>query len=108
MQDLLESWGLTVSVFNSSIDALAGFSDDPDNFDLVILDQTMPRMTGVDVAQHLLKLRPGLPVVLYTGYSEEVSDELVSQLGIRALVSKPVDAARLHELVKGLLTETAH
>jgi PAS domain S-box-containing protein len=107
MQDLLESWGLTVSVFNSSVDACAGFSDDPDRFDLVILDQTMPRMTGAEVAQHLLKLRPALPVVLYTGYSEEVSDELVSQLGIRALVNKPVDAARLHDLVRDLLAGAA-
>jgi hypothetical protein len=46
-------------------------------------------------------------VVLYTGYSEEVSDELVSQLGIRALVNKPVDAARLHDLVRDLLAGAA-
>jgi CheY-like chemotaxis protein len=103
---LLEKWGLTVTVFNSSIDACKKFSDDPDHFDLVILDQTMPRMTGLDVAQHLLKLRPDLPVVLYTGYNAEVSEALVKQQGIRALVSKPVDTARLHDLVESLLAGT--
>jgi PAS domain S-box-containing protein len=105
MQDLLEGWGLTVSVFNSSVDACMKFSDDPDRFDLVIIDQTMPKMTGLDVAQHLLKLRPGLPVILYTGYSDEISDEQVSQLGIRALVNKPVDTARLYDLVRGLFAD---
>ena len=64
-----------------------------DRYDLVILDQTMSRMTGLEMAQHLLKLRPGLPVVLYTGYSDEISETQVRQRGIRALVNKPVDAS---------------
>jgi len=104
MQDLLENWGLNVSVFNSSVDACGKFSDDPDRYDLVILDQTMPKMTGVDVAQHLLKLRPDLPVILYTGYNENISEPQVREFGIRALVSKPVDTARLYDLVKVLLS----
>ncbi|MEA2080303.1 MAG: response regulator, partial [Pseudomonadota bacterium] len=106
MQDLLESWGLTVSVFNNSVDACMKFSDDPDRFDLVILDQTMPKMTGLDVAQHLLKLRPGLPVILYTGYSDEISEARIRQLGIRALVNKPVDTARLYDLIRNLLADS--
>jgi PAS domain S-box-containing protein len=106
MQDLLESWGLTVNVFNSSVDACGKFSDDADRYDLVILDQTMPRMTGLEMAQHLLKLRPGLPVVLYTGYSDEISETQVRQLGIRALMNKPVDTCALHNLVKRLLSES--
>jgi PAS domain S-box-containing protein len=103
MQDLLEDWGLAVTVFNESVDACRKFSDDPDRYDLVILDQTMPRMTGLDVAQQLLKLRPDLPVILYTGYSAEISEALVKQRGIRALLSKPVDTKRLHNLVERLL-----
>jgi len=107
MQDLLEDWGLTVSVFNSSVDACMQFSDDPDLYDLVILDQTMPRMTGMDVAQQLLKLRPGLPVILYTGFSDEISEAQVIDAGIRALVSKPVDTWRMHDLIGRLLSEEA-
>jgi len=107
MQDLLESWGLSVTVFDSGVDACGKFSEDPDSYNLVILDQTMPRMTGLEVAEQLLKLRPGLPVILYTGYSEEISGDKVSRTGIRALVNKPVDTARLHELVSRLISEAA-
>jgi CheY-like chemotaxis protein len=103
MQDLLEDWGLTVSVFSSSVDACMQFSDDPDLYDLVILDQTMPRMSGMEVAQQLLGLRPDLPVILYTGYNDEITEEQVIAAGIRALVSKPVDTAALHSLVERLL-----
>jgi CheY-like chemotaxis protein len=103
MQDLLEDWGLTVSVYNSSVDACMQFSDDPDLYDLVILDQTMPRMSGMEVAQQLLGLRPDLPVILYTGYNDEITEEQVIAAGIRALVSKPVDTAALYSLVERLL-----
>jgi two-component system cell cycle sensor histidine kinase/response regulator CckA len=107
MQDMLENWGLEVSVFNNSVEACGRFSEDPEQFDLVILDQTMPRMTGLEVAEQLLKLRPGLPVILYTGYSMELSGDKVSRLGIRAVVNKPVDTTRLHNLVTRLLSESA-
>jgi CheY-like chemotaxis protein len=80
------------------------FSDDPDFFDLVILDQTMPRMSGMEVAQQLLGLRPDLPVILYTGYNDEITEEQVIAAGVRALVSKPVDTAALHRLVERLLS----
>jgi PAS domain S-box-containing protein len=107
MQDLLEDWGLTVSAFSSSVDACMKFSDEPDRYDLVILDQTMPRMTGMGVAHQLLKLRPSLPVILYTGYSDEISEEQVLGAGIQALVNKPVDTRRLHDLIWSLLSGTA-
>jgi PAS domain S-box-containing protein len=106
MQDLLESWGLAVTVFNGGVEACRRFSDDPDQVDMAILDQTMPKMTGLEVAQHLLKLRPDLPVILYTGYSAEVSEDLVQREGLRALLRKPLDHAELHELVTQLLRES--
>ncbi len=105
MRDLLEDWGLAVTVFNSSVDACRQFSDEPDRYDLVILDQTMPGMTGLEVAQQLLGLRPDLPVILYTGYSDEITGQQVTRAGIKALVSKPVDTAALYELVRGLIAE---
>lgn len=103
MQDLLENWGLSVSVFNSSVDACGKFSDDIDQFDLVILDQTMPKMTGLELAKNLLGLRPDLPVILYTGYNAEITEARVKDQGIRALVKKPVDTVKLHGLIKDLL-----
>lgn len=105
MQDLLESWGLSVTAFSNGVDACKSFSDDMDLFDLIILDQTMPRMTGMDVAKQLLSLRPDTPVILYTGYSAEVTESRARDLGIRALVKKPVDSGRLHRLIKELLTQ---
>jgi len=103
MQDLLADWGLTVTICDSSVNACRTFSDDPERFDLVILDQTMPRMTGLEVAEHLLKLRPDLPVILYTGYNAGISEASVHKSGIRALVHKPVDTKRLHSIVRRLL-----
>ena len=104
MQDLLEDWGLTVTTYNASVEAAQQFANDPDAYDLVILDQTMPRMTGLELAGHLLKLRPDLPVLLYTGYSAEISEQIARDAGIRALVRKPVDPAALRELIEGLLS----
>jgi CheY-like chemotaxis protein len=104
MQDLLENWGLSVSVYNNSVEACQQFAEDPDGFDLAILDQTMPKLTGLEVARHLLKLRPDLQVVIYTGYAQEVSEEAVRRLGVQALIRKPVDTEKLHDLAERLLS----
>ncbi len=104
MEDLLESWGLSVSVFNHSVEACQHFAEDPDGYDLAILDQTMPKLTGLEVTEHLLKLRPGLPVVIYTGYTDKITPDVVKRHGIRALIRKPVDTENLYELAKQLLS----
>ena len=103
MQDLLEEWGLTVAAFTSSPEARDAFAREPSTFDLAVLDQTMPRLTGLELAQILLQRRPDLPVILYTGYQEAFTAEQVRALGIRALVRKPVDVAEFHPLVESLL-----
>ena len=103
MQDLLEEWGLAVAAFTSSPEARDAFARDPIAFDLAILDQTMPRLTGLELAQILLQRRPDLPVILYTGYQEAFTDEEVRPLAIRALARKPVDVAEFHPLVEALL-----
>jgi PAS domain S-box-containing protein len=103
MQDMLSDWGLEVASFNNGIEGLQHFADDPEQFDLVIVDQTMPKITGMQVAEHILKLRPHMPVILYTGYSEQVSEERIKNLGIRALVKKPIDAEAFFVLLKQLL-----
>jgi PAS domain S-box-containing protein len=103
MQDLLESWGLKVQVYHSGVQACEGFADDPEAVDVAILDQTMPKLTGVESARRLLERRPDLPVILYTGYSEGLSDSIVAQAGLRALLRKPIDEALLRELLQELL-----
>jgi PAS domain S-box-containing protein len=103
MQDLLESWGLAVTVYGSSLDARDSFANDPQGFNLVVLDQIMPRLTGLELAQQILTLRPDMPIVLYTGYSEALTERQVKASGIRALVMKPVDVDEFFTLVSSLL-----
>jgi CheY-like chemotaxis protein len=107
MQDLLEEWGLTVAAFRDATQARGHFAQHPEVFDLAILDQTMPRMTGFELAGQMLAIRPDFPIVLYTGYSETLSEERIIDAGIRALVRKPVDTDALCTLLKDLLAEQA-
>jgi PAS domain S-box-containing protein len=106
MQDLLQSWGLSVNAFSGSIEAEREFGGATEQYDLAILDQTMPKMTGLELARKMLRLKPGLPIILYTGYDPQISDAQVRKQGIRALVKKPVDSAGLHALIRDLLTES--
>jgi CheY-like chemotaxis protein len=103
MGELLESWGLEVTIKPNGAEAEALFAQDPQRFDLVVTDQTMPKMTGTELAQRLLAQRPGLPVILYTGYTERLTEEQTRRSGIRALVTKPVDIAAFFSLVRDIL-----
>src|SRR5262249_51979576 len=79
--------------------ALERFRQSPADWDLVITDHTMPHMTGVDLARQLLALRPALPVILCTGYTEAIGPEGARALGIREYLMKPVSAAQLAQAV---------
>jgi PAS domain S-box-containing protein len=103
MQDLLEEWGLTVTVFSDSVEGRDSFMRNPQAFDLAVLDQTMPRLNGLDLARDLLRHRPELPVILYTGHREALSESQVQAAGVRALMRKPVEVAELHALLETLL-----
>jgi PAS domain S-box-containing protein len=103
MRELLEVWGLDVTVLHSGSEALRVFVIDTEQFDLVITDQTMPGLTGTEFAGELLRLRPDLPVVLYTGYSEQVNEETARRAGLCAVLRKPLDVPRLQELVQQIL-----
>jgi PAS domain S-box-containing protein len=103
MQDLLESWGLQVRVYHSGVEACEAFADDPEAVDMAILDQTMPKMNGLESARRLLERRPDLPAILYTGYSEGLTEAIVAQAGLRALLRKPIDEAQLRDLLQELL-----
>ncbi len=107
MQDLLGDWGLTVTAMSRSTAARDAFAHNPHAFDIALLDQTMPGLTGLELAQDILLLRPELPVVLYTGYREALDDEAVKKVGVRAVVRKPVDVAQLHALFEVLLSRPA-
>ena len=97
--DLLESHGGKVTVMTDSQAALDVFSQQPTAFDLIITDQTMPKLTGVELAQKALAQRPELPVILCTGYSDQVDGEKASALGIRYYITKPMEIKTLYNMV---------
>ena len=71
----------------------------------MITDQTMPEMPGTELAKAILAIRPGMPIILNTGFSSVVSEETVKEIGIREYVLKPVDRRTLATLVRKVLYE---
>lgn len=100
---MLERLGYKVVTKRSSIQALDLFRAEPDRFDLVITDMTMPHMTGDKLAQELLKIRPDIPIILCTGHSKRISEEKAKGLGIRAFVMKPISTRVMAETVRKAL-----
>ena len=94
-QRILGQLGYQVKTTNSSPEALAIFRSKPHEFDLVITDLTMPELTGINLAKALLEIRPDLPIVLCTGFSDQVNEEMLQSIGIHGLLLKPIT---IHEL----------
>ena len=86
----------------NSLEAVELFRRQPDAFDLVITDYTMPHMTGLDLTRAILRIRPEIPVVLCTGYSEMVTEEMAKKAGIRAFVMKPLSRRNLAEVIRSV------
>ena len=103
LERVLKNLGYTVTVCSSSIEALHCYTNNPDIFDLVITDMTMPEMTGTDLARELLILRPELPIILCTGFSEAIDESRAKSLGIREYISKPVDTLNLAKAIRKVL-----
>ena len=95
LEEFLGMHGAQVFPFFSSTEALAAFGRNPGRFDLVITDETMPSLSGLDMVKSMLKLRPELPVLLCTGYSEYVNQGIAQQGGIAGFMYKPVDLAKM-------------
>lgn len=100
---MLERLGYTVTSCTSSSDALAAFIAAPNQFDLVITDQTMPAMTGIVLARRLLDIRPALPIILCTGFSTQVNEQGAKAIGIREFAIKPLSKTMISQLVKKVL-----
>jgi PAS domain S-box-containing protein len=94
-RELLQEQGYRVTVFTDPVDALYAFQLDPDGVDLILTDQTMPHLSGADLAAAVFTRRPDLPVILVTGYSETINADEAKRLGIRCYLNKPVDGKNL-------------
>lgn len=99
----IERLGYQVTATTSSIDALKIFRSQPDIFDLIVTDQTMPEMTGEQLASELMKTRPDIPINLCTGYSSKVDEEKAKLLGISAFIMKPIGYTKLAKTIRKVL-----
>jgi CheY-like chemotaxis protein len=104
-KQLLEALEYDVTAKNSSIDALQLFTSHPDRFDLVITDQTMPHMTGEELAAKLLVIRPDIPIIMCTGFNANITEKTANELGIRSLIMKPIIMRDIAKTIRKVLDE---
>ncbi len=105
LKNMLEHLGYRVTVRTDGAEALALFRKNPGRFDLVLTDQAMPRMTGGKLAQEMLKLRPDLPVILCTGFSEQVDANGARKLGLREFLMKPFSVREVSAAIRRALAK---
>jgi len=96
---ILERLGCEVVAFSDSLEALAAFQADPAKFDAVITDQTMPGLTGFELARKLIEIRPDISIVLTTGFSDVVDEAQAKKAGIREFLMKPLTVQDLMRVV---------
>ena len=102
---MLESIGYRYTGFTKSSDALNAFADSPDDFDLVVTDMTMPYLTGDQLAREMREIRPGIPIILCTGFSDSLLSEQAKGVEFSGYLSKPIlkknMAAKIREVLDG-------
>ncbi|MBN2040351.1 MAG: Cache 3/Cache 2 fusion domain-containing protein [Spirochaetes bacterium] len=101
--EILGSLGYSVVTMTSSTEALEIFRSDPDGFDLVIIDMTMPGLTGAKFAEELISIRSNVRIILCSGYNEHISEEKAKEIGIKEFILKPITLSKLSGTVKKVL-----
>jgi PAS domain S-box-containing protein len=104
-EQMLGGLGYHVTSFTNSLEALETFRSQPERFDLILTDLTMPKMTGVELAQKLMAIRPDIPIIVSTGYMEETTREKVMALGVREYLMKPINMSEIAQTVRKVLDE---
>jgi CheY-like chemotaxis protein len=100
---MLERLGYRVTLRLDSIEALNAFEATPEAYDLVMTDMTMPRMTGDQLAKALIAIRPDIPVIICTGFSERIDADKAAAMGIKGFVMKPVLRADMAQTLRKVL-----
>ena len=101
---MLEQYGYSITVTDSSLDALEIFRKSASDFDLVITDYTMPDMNGLELGKKLMSIRPDIPVILITGYSDSIDRKKVMSYGFVAFIMKPIINRELYDLVQTIFS----
>jgi two-component system, cell cycle sensor histidine kinase and response regulator CckA len=107
-REMLEQIGCQVVTALNGKEALEIFRARPEKFDLVITDQSMSELSGAELTELLLEIRPDLPVILITGFSEKIDEQKAKALGVREFIMKPFSLAGLAAAVNRLLEERSH
>lgn len=104
-QSMLKKLGYRVETQTRPDKAIKIFAAAPHKFDLVISDMTMPGMTGDSLASELMKIRPDIPIIICTGYSEKIDEQRAKGLGIKGLMMKPFTIRSLSKTVRDALDQ---
>lgn len=107
LKKILEDLGYNVVAKYSGNQAFKVFCEDPEWFDLVITDQTMPKMTGIELSRRLLQVRPDIPIILTSGFSQVIPSEMIKKIGIKQFIMKPFEIQELAHIMRKLLDEQA-
>ena len=107
LHELLEMNSYTVEAINNPLEAIDILEASPDAFDLVITDQTMPQLNGVELTGKIRQLNPSLPVIMCTGYSATTNEAMAREAGVDEFLTKPIDSQQLLNAIAGQLRKRA-
>jgi len=102
-EEMLRRLGYRITTRTSSIEAYEAFKANPDRFDLVLTDMTMPNMTGVQLARKMKAVRNSIPIIICTGYRDRINDEKCRALGIQGYLMKPLVMNELAVILRRVL-----
>lgn len=102
--EMLKMLGYSVETNTDSRTALENFKKSPDNYSLIITDMTMPGINGLDLSREILKVKPEMPIILCTGFSDQITRESAISTGICEFLNKPVTLKNLSSIVEKILS----
>ncbi len=102
-KQLLEKLGYRVDTETDSVLALERFTKNPDAYDVIVTDMTMPKLSGDQLSKKMLSIRPDIPIVLCTGYNEQISEEKAYEIGIKGYAYKPVILMEMSKILRQVL-----
>jgi len=102
---LIEEFGYDVVVCTDAVGALEAFQSEPERFDLVITDKNMPHMSGFDLAKALLQTRPGVPIILCSGFNDPGDIEIAKAIGIQEMIMKPFVMREVAQTIRAVLDQ---
>ena len=107
IQQMLERLGYQVTSHTKSPQALGVFKENPDKFDLIISDMTMPKMTGLQLANEIKRVRSDIPIIICTGFSDQIHGDTYNELGIQGYLTKPVIKREMAQAIREALNGTS-